>query len=513
MELIKNLIKLVEDIHFTVKAYLLAGFLWSLAALALGLLNQVQFFVILGIPPELDYGYVRPLYTTALIYGALLSFFFGASYYILKNVTGSNPPLALAAWAGFKLHQIAVLFGIITILVGYNSGREYGELNWIADNLLIIALVLFLVTTIQAVIASGKKDATALVPISLAVVAGAGGLISYFFANFGLPNSPLTSVGIYRGMMDATLQEMFRYGVLGYFILFPCFAMLSYFVPSYYKVPLYSTSAVRFHTFAMIILLPLAGASGLAFSAAPGLQETVGVFTALALGFAILAGAFNVRNTLTRSGKYFRSDAVGLTLRWGLFFLIAVAVLRIFATPFFMQAAVGYTAYNVKDLSLDVVTYALPIAIGVAFIITQKISNRRLSPSAAGWFVFLFVLGAALLWIGSVAGGLLQGASQSALVDGGVPGVKVPEVTDWTAVLVPGSLYQGEDFLGKFLISLRGLAFFGYLLIVLAVLIASLAFLLHHVVSGPEYSEPDLEDKERAAEEAAVAGASGHGAH
>lgn len=491
MEALKNLIKTVSDIDLTIRAYLIAGFAWTIVAALLAVLNQVQFFLILDLPPALDYGYARPLMTLILIFGALLSFFFASSYYVLKQLTGESPKLSLLAFGSLKLHQLALLIGIITILAGYNSGREYGEMTWISDNLLVLALVLFLATAVDAIKSSGKTSVAA----SYTVVAAAGALIVYLLGNIGLPNSPLTQVTLFRGMEDSAVQEFYRTGVLGYFILFPLFAMLYFVVPAYYKTELYSESMASFTVAAMVVMIPFAGAAGLAFSAAPGFLQTQGVFTSIALAAAIFAGGLNAQYTISRSGKHYISDSTGLLLRYGIFFLLVFAVLRGLMAPFFMQAHFAYTGLNMKDLSVDALSYGLLVALGTAIIVAQKTTGRSFQSRTIGTAVFTIAMGTLLLLTGDIFQGLLQGSVQSETVveNGGTALV----TTAWNDVIFAGTLYQGAEAAGQFLLSLRGLHFVGILLIAFGALMVSIFALLFMAGMGSEsYSDPDLINKD-----------------
>lgn len=506
MEAIKTLIKMVSDIEFTIKAYLLAGFTWAIAAVLLATLNQVQLFLILDLPAAFDYGYVRPLFTMSLIFGALLSFFFAGAYYIIKNVTGENPQLALAAWAGFKFHKLALLLGIITLFAGYNKGREYGEMTWISDNLLALSLLLFLITAISALKASGKSNIAA----SFSIVAGAGALIVFLLGNIGLPTGPLTSVTIFRGMEDAAIQEFYRTGVLGYFIIFPLLMLLYYFVPVYYKTPLYSERMAAFVVFAMVAMIPFAGAVGLGFSAAPAFLQTQGVFTAIALAVAVLAGGLNAQYTISRSGKHYISDSIGLLLRYGIFFLMVTAVLRALTAPFFMQARFAYTEFNLSDLTIDGLTYALAASIGAALIMTQKLTNRAMSKGTVGFAAFTFLPGALLIFIGDIAGGLAQsGARSETVVNNGVLEVVVRQ---WTDVLFASTLYSGAEPAGQFLLSLHVLPLVGLVLITLGTIAVSFGFYLHMAGAGTApYADPDLINTDII--DVPAAAATGHGAH
>lgn len=505
MNSLLSFFKKTQSIELTIRASLVAGFAWGVLAVVLGFLAQLILLTAPGsLPPAMDFGYMRPLFTQTLIFGSLLSFFFAIAYYIVRETSGAELFLAPAACAGFAFHQLGVLLSLVTILAGYNKGREYGEGTWLTDQLIGLALLAFLLVSIQALRSAKKFDW----PSRLAVFTGAGALAFYVIGNFGLPYGPLESAALTTGLQDSALQEVYRTGVLVYFIVLPTLTALAYFVPKYYHLPLHSEAMLSFSILGIAVLVPFAGAVNQVYTAAPELLQTIGIFSMISLGAAILSGAFAVQYTLTRGPERVQSDGIGLALRWGLFLLIVLAVLRMILAPRFMQALIGYTPLDPRDLSVDALTYGL-LALGASgLLIAQRLKNANYSDRAAKWFALCGGFGALVLIISNLAHGFVQGYEQKAADAEGALVVK-----EWTEVIMAGSFFKKEaSFVVDYLLSFRGLHLVGVLLAALGFTIAALTYFIFLAkrAAGP-YQEPKLNTGEP--RYPAAASAASHGAH
>jgi cbb3-type cytochrome oxidase subunit 1 len=434
-----------EQFKTTIKAYTLTGIVWALVGTFAGLLNQLQIFTQW---PSSDtimtFGYLRPIYTIMLIFGAGLSLFMGVGYYILKNQEGSELKHEWLSLLGFGLHQLAIAIGIMVIASGANKGREFGELPWISDNLIALSLVIFLI-----VAKLGFKNVSSPSKASMfALLGAAGGLIAYFLGSFGLPYTLVSSQPLFGGVQDNAVAEFLRAGVYGFFILVPVFAALYYFVPLHQKNALYSGSTADFQAMAMMILIPLSGSAALAYTLTPGISQTIGLVASLALAVAVLMGAINVRQTVTGSSV---SDTLTGFFRIGCILTLTFAVLRAVSYLPVMQKVFGYTWWNAGDISVDMATYGLIIFSGAAYIMMHKISGNEINNSMAGIHLMLLLAGAVLILVGNIGGGLMESSAMSAMNEEGALAV-----TEWTAVTGVGSM-----------MSIHGLSLVGYLAIFL----------------------------------------------
>ena len=485
MNLITNMLKRVLVIDFTIRLSLGTGIFWAAVAALLAVCNQALLFLGLPLPAGLDYGHLRPIFTTVLLFGSLLCLFSGISYHIVRKIAGEIK-LAPLAFGAFKLHQLAVLLTIVTILIGYNKGREYGEFSWIADALFSLGTLLMLVALVAAIKVSGKRAPET----DVLLVAVAGLFMIHLVGNFNLPYGPLNSTPIFTGVHDQATQEVYRVGLLMYLIVLPVLAVLYHFVPAYYGVSLYSEDLSRFVLLASILVVPFAGAAGLVHSAAPVGLQTLGMFAGFALAVATIGGALNVHYSISRSGKRFQSDATGLAFRWAVAFLIALAIVRGLSGIRFVQAAIGYTWLDPKNIAEDALGYGILVMVVGALVVVRRNGGRQ-PGGLVQRAVFLAVVGILLMIVANVAHGLIQNAVRSAMTD------QAELVhTDWTGVLFGGRFYSvaEPDGVSLYMLSLRSVYFAGLLAHALGILLLALEFALQALkpAGGGDYKEPVL---------------------
>ncbi len=440
-----------EQFKTTIKAYTLTGMVWALVGTFAGLLNQLQIFTQWpSSDAVLMYGYLKPMVSTMMIYGAGLSIFMGMAYYILRKQHGVELKMEGLSLAGFGLHQLALVLGIMTIASGGNDGREFGEMPWISDTLMAISLVIFLLiakSTMKHVSSPSRA-------MMFSILGVAGGLIAYFLGNFGLPYSVVSSAPLFSGFQDNAVQEFLRAGVYGFFIVIPVFAALFQFVPEHINKGLYSGDSANFQMTATMILVPLSGAAALAFTSTPVLSQTVGLVASIALTVTILMGVVNVQNTVAGSS----SDTLTSFFKFGSFLVLIVAALRSFSYTKFFQEMFGYSLWNMADLNVDMSTYGILILSAAAYIMMMKISGREMNGTFAGLHLLLLLVGAILILVGNIGGGIVQSSAMSGLTeDGGLA------MQSWADVMSSSSSVM----------SVYGLSLLGYLAVFLGMSVAT----------------------------------------
>ncbi len=474
-----------EKFNKVIKYSILFGIGWTVIALLFGVINRVQ--LILFFPSSdtiLGYGILRPVFTTALIFGAVLSLFTGIAYHSLQRKLELK--LELAARIGMYVQQLAVLLSIISIVAGYNEGREYGEAGWIPDCLTALSIFIFLVVVLVSLKGAESPSRGQI----FIVLSAAGALLVFEFGNAGMPYDIFSSVPYTAGLQDASVQEFYRSGVLGYFLLFPLFAILYSYVPAYHNIQLYSSSMANFQASAMALLIPVAGAANLAFSPVPGGLQTFGMICALALGAALLAGAMNVKYTLNNGPIAVDQDDISKFFSRGVFFLILFTTVRAIGSFRWAQERFAYTWINSSDISLDTVTYGMLILFGSAFIASQQLQNRKASAGLVKSTLISLTAGSALLFTGTAIAGFFQSiALRSTGADGAL------SVKTWQDTLLSGSFISSKDPAVQFLSGAGVLSLTGIAVIFIGILLGTLTLLLVFFANAQPYGEPDLHKK------------------
>ncbi|MBR32220.1 MAG: hypothetical protein CMN77_13025 [Spirochaetaceae bacterium] len=478
---------LSNDYNRTTGLYLIISTLWLILGVAIRVVNEIQMITFMPGPDSyFSYGYLRPVGSNLLIFGGLLGYFFALGYQIINERASSK--VDLAGLAALGAHQTALLFGVLTIFAGYNTGREYGELNWIADNLMMLVFTVFLVLLLIAL--WGKEDLKSYEKMAAATIGGM--LLFYFLGNFGMPNGLLVTTAPTSGAQDALVAEMYRNAVLTFFILFPLFTMGYYWLEKHYELPVFSEATVHFQIVAGAALVPLAAGGALLGTADAKVLQYIGTGAALALTMSLLGGVANIHYSLSRSGKIVSSDQDGKALRWGLILVgIYLSVRFILQIPL-IGSNFRYMAWNNQDLYSLASTAVLPLALASAYLLLgywKKASTPSALKSFGNFFLYTGIitfLAAALIqgWIQAFAASSLTGEGAE----------KALENPAWAQVLFAGSLETevGKDALFSYLYSVYGFVLLGLVMTLIGSVAGIIAVFAGLSGKSAAYSRPSV---------------------
>src|SRR6188472_2321968 len=127
-----------------VKNFAFATMLWAAVGMLAGLWLALQLvFPQLNITQYGSFGRLRPLHTNAVIFAFVGNGIFMGVYYSLQRLCKARMFSDKLSNLHFWLWQSVIVFGAITLLAGYTTGKEYAELEWPLDILIAIVWVLF----------------------------------------------------------------------------------------------------------------------------------------------------------------------------------------------------------------------------------------------------------------------------------------------------------------------------------------------------------------------------------
>lgn len=477
---------LSNDYNRTTALYLVISTVWLLLGVAIRLINEIQMVTFMPGPDSyFSYGYLRPTGANLLIFGGILGYFFALGYQIIHERAGFR--IDLAGQAALGAHQLALIFGIATIFFGLNTGREYGELNWVADNLMMVVFTIFLVLLLIAL--WGKEDLKVYEKFAGATI---GGMMAfYFLGNFGMPNGWLVTTAPTSGAQDALVAEMYRNAVLTFFILFPLFTMGYYWLEKHYELPVYSEATAHFQILSGAILVPVAAGAGLLGTADAKILQAIGTGAALALTMSLMAGVANIHYSLSRSGKIVQSDQDGKALRWGLILIGSYLAIRFILQIPLVGAGFKYMAWNNQDLYTMAATVVLPLTLGSAYLLLGYWKQSSTPAGLKAFANFFLYIGIITFLLGALTQGWLQAEAASSM--NAETGEKALQVPEWAGVLFAGSLEEnvGKDALFSYLFSPYSLILLGLAMNLIGVIVSTLA-ILGGLSGKKEYSRPTV---------------------
>ena len=173
--------------------------------------------------PDLNYiageysifGRLRPLHTNVIIYGFTLSGIWAGWYYlgqrVLKITYHDHPFLKLVGMLHFFMYLVVLVLALYTLFSGITQSKEYAELPWIVDLLVVVTWVLWGMSMFGSMAVRREK----VIYISLWYFIATFTAISvlYIFNNLSVPTQLVTgygsfwhSISMYAGTNDALIQ-------------------------------------------------------------------------------------------------------------------------------------------------------------------------------------------------------------------------------------------------------------------------------------------------------------------
>ena len=400
-----------------VKGFAFSAVFWLIVGLLVGLwLSAEMIYPALNLTPWLSFGRLRVVHTNGLIYGFALAGIFACSYYMLEKLT--RVPLAFPglARAHLYLFNAAILLAALSLFAGLNTSKEYSELEWPFDIIVVVLWVMFSINVFGTLIKRREKQMYVSLWFLLAMVVTVA--VVYLLNNLAVPVNLTKSYSVYAGVNDANVQWWFGHNAVGSVLTFPILAMFYYFLPKSTGVPIYSHRLSIIAFWAVVFGYLWTGAHHLMFTPVPEWIQTV----ALAFSIFLIAPSWGsvINGYYTMNGNWEQVRTNYLTK----FFLLGITFygLQTIQGPTqALRSLTGlfhYTEWVVGHVHMGTMGWVTMIISASLYYIVTKLSGRQIySEKLAGIHFWLILVGQLLftvtLWIAGIAEGAMWRATNA----------------------------------------------------------------------------------------------------
>ncbi|MGK2904846.1 MAG: cbb3-type cytochrome c oxidase subunit I, partial [Desulfuromonadales bacterium] len=138
--------------YVIVRSFVTWSVIWGLVAVLAGVIVSFQMVnPDLNFPPYFTFGRLRPIHTNAGIYGWAVGVIFATFLYMVQRLC--KVPLWSDKLATFQLwfFNITIIASAVTLLLGYTTSKEYHEMEWPIDVMIIILWVAFAINIIMTI--------------------------------------------------------------------------------------------------------------------------------------------------------------------------------------------------------------------------------------------------------------------------------------------------------------------------------------------------------------------------
>ncbi|HSH13045.1 MAG TPA: cbb3-type cytochrome c oxidase subunit I, partial [Desulfurivibrionaceae bacterium] len=190
--------KKTEYNHDIVRSFVNWSIVWGVVAVLVGVIVSLQMVEPgLNIPPYLTFGRLRPIHTNAGIYGWAVGVIFATYLYMVQRLC--KTPIWSPKLARFQLwfFNATIIASAVTLLLGYTTSKEYHEMEWPIDVMVVILWVVFSLNIIMTIIK--RREEQMYISLWYMMASLVGVAILYLVNAAAVPVSLFKSYSAYAG--------------------------------------------------------------------------------------------------------------------------------------------------------------------------------------------------------------------------------------------------------------------------------------------------------------------------
>ena len=296
------------------KLFLFATIVFGIVGLLLGVIIAFQMAF-----PNLNYlagefgtfGRLRPLHTNGIIYGFTLSGIWAAWYYLGQRVLeisyNEHPFLKFIGYLHFVLYIVLMALAVVSLFAGLTQSKEYSELVWPLDLLVVVVWVLWGVSLFGSM--GVRREQTIYISLWYFIATFVAISALYIFNNLSIPTYLVSGVGsvwnsisLYAGTNDAMVQWWFGHNAVAFVFTSGIIGVIYYFLPKESGQPIFSYKLTLFSFWGLMFVYIWAGSHHLIYSTVPDWMQTMGSIFSVVLILPSWGTAVNM--LLTMKGQW-----------------------------------------------------------------------------------------------------------------------------------------------------------------------------------------------------------------
>jgi cytochrome c oxidase cbb3-type subunit I/II len=390
------------------KLWFYFAMLWFPIFTVFGLIMAIKFFVPTFLVDDawLTFGRIRPAHVNGLLFGFLSSGLIGIMYYIVPRLSKTSLYKPNVGKLAAVLWNVGVIAGVLMILGGDTQAREYAEMPWIIDIVIIITLILIGANVIGTIIK--RKEHKLYVSLWFYAAIFLWFPIVYIIGN--VVWRPPT--GALFGLTDSVVNWFYGHNVLGLWFTPFGFGLWYYFIPKLSKRALYSVTLSLISFFALAFFYTGVGGHHILQAPIPEWLKTIAVSTSALMMFSVLTFGANIGMTIRGAWHNIFSNVPLRFILFGFINYIFVSIQGTFQAFRDMNLYLHFSQWPVMHSHLALYA-AFGIAImGCMFWLVPRITGKKLYSKKlmdiTWWITFM---GFITFMAGMMLAGLVANAS------------------------------------------------------------------------------------------------------
>ena len=390
----------------TAKAFTLTAAAWFAAATSFGMIAAGYLIApdFLANIEYIHFGRMRPMHINAVLFGFVTPGLLAAAfYYIPKLLRTELFSQKLGVFTAI-FWNITVVCGMVGISLGYTQGREYAELPWSVDIMVVISFVMVVINFLMTI----RKRAESILYVSVWYITAAVVLTSCTYILGNVIWKPDT--GALKGIPDAIILWFYGHNVFG-LLLTPMGLGVAYYVlPIVTRNPLYSHTLSLIGFWSLIIVYTHIGTHHLLQVPLPTWLKTIGIVDSIAMVIPVMVVLINLWFTVKGKLGSIQADIAAKFIFTGTIYYFFVNIQGSMMSLPVVQRITHYNNWVVAHAHIGVLGFAGVTALGGLYFILPRITGKPLySRFLADLQYWLVLIGITGFGIVLTIVGLIQG--------------------------------------------------------------------------------------------------------
>jgi len=405
----------ISEEYSAARGWIYSAVVWLAVATSFALIAATEMVQpdFLGGIPFLEFGRLRPIHVNTVTFFWLSMANIGCFYYIVPKLCDRPVWSETLGRVAMWLWNIVGVIGILTIMAGLSQAREYAELIWPLDIMIVVLLVLNAFNLLMTINRRRERK----LYVSLWYIIGAVIWLPIVYAIGNVIWSPIAGglnpfSGSLQGINDATWNWFYGHNILGLWFTPGGVAIVYYLVPVITRTPIYShvLSLVGFWSLSMFYTM--VGQHHLLSTPTPGYLKTIATVGSIALFIPVLTFLTNIWMTMRGNwGRLYASLPLKFAITGTVFYFVTCIQGPFQAVQSFNRL-IHFTNWIVGHAHLALLgTMTLWAMAGIYYIIPVTLKRRIYSPALGEAQFWLVVSGFLLIMISLQVAGLIQGAA------------------------------------------------------------------------------------------------------
>jgi cytochrome c oxidase cbb3-type subunit 1 len=240
----------------------------------------------------IQFGRARPIHVNLVLFGFVTPGLISAAYYFTPRLLRTELYSQKLGVVTAVLWNLTLVAAVISLGLGYSQGREYAELPWAVDMMIIGIFALAIFNLVKTV--SQRKEPILYVSIWYACAALVLTAVGYCLGNvIWRPNT-----GALLGIPDAILLWFYGHNIFGLLLTPMGLAVAYYVLPLATRSPLYSHTLSLIGFWSLIVVYTHIGTHHLLQVPVPTWLKVISIVDSIAMVIPVMVFLINIWYTV-----------------------------------------------------------------------------------------------------------------------------------------------------------------------------------------------------------------------